>query len=337
MGVPMSVTVVGAGVAGLCVATELVSRGADVRLVDRGGGPGPHGCSWWAGGMLAPFCEGERAEEPVVRLGDQAADWWERHAGGVTRAGTLVVAPGRDRAELDRFARRTQGHEAVGSERVGELEPDLAGRFGRALFFAGEAHLEPRRALAALSEGLAGQGVAVEAAEVDPAATGGVAVDCRGLAARDALPDLRGVKGEMVVLRCPEVRLSRPVRLLHPRLPLYIVPRGDGVYMLGATVLEASERGRVTARSLLELLSAAYALHPAFGEAEVLEIGVDARPAFPDNLPRVRRVGGVIHANGLFRHGFLLGPALAMQVADLVLDGKKPEFSDEALDQRGAA
>ena len=69
----------------------------------------------------------------------------------------------------------------------------------------------------------------------------------------------------------------------------------------------------------------------------MLEIGVDARPAFPDNLPRVRRVGDTIHANGLFRHGFLLGPALATQVADLILDGKTPEFSDEALDQRGAA
>lgn len=162
-------------------------------------------------------------------------------------------------------------------------------------------------------------------------------IDCRGLAARDALRDLRGVKGEMLVLRCPDVRLSRPVRLLHPRIPLYIVPRGDGVYMLGATVVEASERGRVTARSLLELLSVAYALHPAFGEAEVLEIGVDARPAFPDNLPRVRVVGDTIHANGLFRHGFLLGPALAMQVADLIFDGKTPEFSDENLAQRVGA
>jgi glycine oxidase len=151
------------------------------------------------------------------------------------------------------------------------------------------------------------------------------------------LPDLRGVKGEMVVLRCPEVCLSRPVRLLHPRAPLYIVPRGDGVYMLGATVIETAERGRVTARSLLEMLSAAYALHPAFGEAEVLEIGVDARPAFPDNLPRIRRVGGTIHANGLFRHGFLLGPALATQVADLLFEGKTPEFLDEDHAERGAA
>ncbi len=341
----VSVTIIGAGVAGLCVATEIVARGGEVRLLDRIGPPGPHGCSWWAGGMLAPFCEGERAEEPVIRLGQRSADWWERHAGGVARAGTLVVTPTRDRAELDRFARRTQSHETLGPERIAELEPDLAGRFARALYFPDEAHLDPRRALATLADRLAGQGVAIRQEEAPAAATATVndtaatptTIDCRGLAARDALSDLRGVKGEMVVLRAPDVRLSRPVRLLHPRLPLYIVPRGEGVYMLGATVIETAERGRVTARALLELLSAAYALHPAFAEAEVLEIGVDARPAFPDNLPRVRRVGGTIHANGLFRHGFLLGPALAVQTADLLFEAKQPEFSDENLAERGAA
>ena len=68
---------------------------------------------------------------------------------------------------------------------------------------------------------------------------------------------------------------------------------------------------RVTARSVLELLSAAYALHPAFGEAEIIETGADLRPAFPDNLPRIRREGRMIHVNGLYRHGFLLAPALA--------------------------
>ena len=145
------------------------------------------------------------------------------------------------------------------------------------------------------------------------------------LAARDTLTDLRGVKGEMLVVRCPDVTLSRPVRLLHPRFPLYIVPRGDDVFMLGATQIETSERTRATLLSAMELMNAAYALHPAFGEAELLEIGVDARPAFPDNQPRIRRIGDVIYANGLFRHGFLLAPALAQMTADLVLEGKIPE------------
>jgi glycine oxidase len=133
----------------------------------------------------------------------------------------------------------------------------------------------------------------------------------------------------MLTLRCPRIRLSRPARLLHPRIPLYIVPRGDGVYMLGATMIESDRRGGVTARSLLELLSAAYALHPAFGEAELIETGADARPAFPDNLPRLRRRGDTLHANGLYRHGFLLSPALAGMAADHLETGAIPELMEK--------
>lgn len=318
--------VLGAGVCGLAVAAELTARGVAVTVVDRAGGPGPQACSWWAGGMLAPFCEGESAEEPVVRLGQEAADWWDLRAGGVTRRGTLVVTPARDRVELDRFARRTTGHDTLDAEGLAALEPDLAGRFQSALHFPEEAHLDPRRTLLSLRERLTAAGAVFRAGD---AAEGPLVFDCRGLAARDAAPDLRGVKGEMVVLRCPDVGLARPVRLLHPRHPLYIVPRGDGVYMLGATMIEATERTRITARALLEMLSAAYALHPAFAEAEVLEIGVDARPAFPDNLPRIRRRGARILVNGLYRHGFLLAPALARMAADLALDGVRPEVMDE--------
>ena len=85
--------------------------------------------------------------------------------------------------------------------------------------------------------------------------------------------------------------------------------------MVGATMIESDAAQRISARSLLELLSAAYALHPAFGEAEVLEIGTGVRAAFPDNLPRLRRVGGALYVNGLYRHGFLLAPALARRAA----------------------
>ncbi|PZQ50753.1 MAG: glycine oxidase ThiO [Rhodovulum sulfidophilum] len=316
--------VLGAGVMGLAVATELVARGHRVEVIDPAGAPGPHACSWWAGGMLAPHCEGESAEEPVERLGLGAIDWWDRETGVVTRAGTLVLALDRDRGELARFARRGRGHRALTGAEIAALEPDLAGRFGAALFFPDEAHLDPRAALGTLRDRLAARGVAFHAAA--PARAPGVVIDCRGLSARDALPDLRGVRGEMLVLRCPEIALSRPVRLLHPRIPIYIVPRGDGVYMLGATMIESDRRGPVTVRSVLELLSAAYALHPAFGEAEVLETGADARPAFPDNLPRLSRRGGTLFANGLYRHGFLLSPALAGMAAEHLETGAIPEL-----------
>jgi glycine oxidase len=287
--------------------------------------------------MLAPWCEAESAEEAVVRLGAAAADWWERHAGGVTRRGTLVLAPARDAGELRRFARRTTHFEAVDGDAIAALEPALAGRFRSGLYFAEEAHLDPRAATRALAERLAAGGAELrfgcEAADAPP---GELTIDCRGLAARDRLPDLRGVRGEMLVLRSREVTLTRTVRLLHPRIPIYLVPRGDGFYMVGATTIESGSRSPVSARSLMELLGAAYALHPAFGEAEVVEIGVDARPAFPDNLPRVWREGNTITVNGLYRHGFLLAPAMAQQAAALAFgEAATPEESDaDRLERR---
>jgi glycine oxidase len=321
----MQATVLGAGVAGLCVATELVARGCEVTVFDPVCRPGPHGCSWWAGGMLAPHCEGETAEEPVVRRGGEAAGWWERQGVAVDRRGTIVLALGRDRRELDRFARRVRGAEWLDADGIAALEPDLAGRFDRALHVPGEAHLDPRAALQHLRDRLEQRAVRFVTA---PGQAEGLTFDCRGLSARDTLPDLRGVKGEMAVLRSTEIRLSRPVRLLHPRFPLYVVPRTDGRFMLGATQIESDDRRR-SVRSVLELLSAAYALHPAFGEAELVEVGVDARPAFPDNLPRLTRRGETIHVNGLFRHGFLLAPALACLAVEAACDGTRPEFWHE--------
>lgn len=318
-------SVIGAGVCGLAVATELAGRGAKVQVFDPAGPPGPHGCSWWAGGMLAPWCEYENAEEPVLRLGQQAIGWWAERT-EVTKAGTLVVASKRDLPDLRRFARRTEGCTEADRERIAALEPDLHG-FGKGLFFAEEAHLDPRKALQDLFRGLQKKGVEFHK-RFAPQGLDNV-IDCRGLAAREYLYDLRGVKGEMLVIRCPEVQITRPVRLLHPRIPLYIVPRGGGVYMLGATAIESEDSSRITARSMLELLSAAYALNPAFGEAEVLETGVDLRPAFPDNLPRIRRLGRTIYANGLYRHGYLLAPAVAKGVAELALNNTHSEMVDE--------
>ncbi len=146
-------------------------------------------------------------------------------------------------------------------------------------------------------------------------------VDCRGYGARADLPDLRPVRGEMLLVRTREVKLGRPVRLLHPRIPLYITPRADGVFMIGATMIESGDTGRVSVRSAIELMSAAYALHPAFGEAEVLEMSAELRPSYPDNEPRIVEANGRIYVNGFYRHGYLLAPHFAVQTAELATKG----------------
>jgi glycine oxidase len=316
----MRVTVIGAGIAGLASALELAERGAAVEVVERGRVLGERSCSWYAGGMLAPWCERESADASVAELGQEALDWWPHRFPQIARNGTLVVAAARDLGELNTFARKTQRFDWIAGDRIAELEPDLAGRFHKALFFEGEAHLDPRKALGALFGKLRALGVPVRFGidACDTPLEADRIIDCRGLGARDVLDDLRGVRGEMLVVRSKDVVLTRPVRLLHPRIPLYVVPRADGLFMIGATMIESAERGPVTVRSAIELLSGAYALHPAFGEAEIVEIGAEVRPAFPDNLPRVVERGRTIHVNGLFRHGFLLAPALARQAAELV-------------------
>ena len=324
----MRAVVLGAGVAGLACAVELAERGVTVEVLERGEHLGTGCCSWYAGGMLAPWCERESAEPLVSTLGTESLAWWAAKFAGTVLRGSLVVAHGRDAGELRQFARRTERYQWLESEGIAALEPDLAGRFSQALYFPEEGHLDPRAALAALAARLATLGApirfgadtaACQEKTLAAQASGGIVIDCRGLAARDVLTDLRGVKGEMLVVRLPEVSLSRPVRVLHPRVPVYIVPRGDGHYMIGATMIESDQPTRITARSMLELLGAAYALHPAFGEAEIVEIGTGVRPAFPDNLPRVQLIGGAVYVNGLYRHGFLLAPALARQAAECVL------------------
>jgi glycine oxidase len=314
----MRILIRGAGVAGLTLAYELASRGAEVEVAEtssRAGG----GASWFAGGMLAPWCERESAPEAVLTLGRGAADWWDAVLPGhVVRNGTLVVAPPRDIVELTRFAARTSGCDWLDADEIAELEPDLAGRFRKALIFCEEAHLDPRRAIAALHDKLSAMGVRFHFAVSANFAHAGFdrVVDCTGAHAIGQAADLRGVRGEMLVLETPEVTLSRAVRLLHPRIPLYIVPRGDGRFMVGATMIESDDPGPISARSLMELLNAAYALHPAFGEARLIETGAGVRPAYLDNLPRFSVDDRVLQVNGFYRHGFLLAPSVARSVAD---------------------
>ena len=336
----MQVTVRGAGVAGLACAVELAERGASVEVLERAAALAGAGCSWFAGGMLAPWCELENGGALIARLGEEGIAWWRRQFPATAQLGTLVIAHRRDAGELMQFARRTVHYETLGADAIAALEPELAGRFASALYFANEGHLEPRAALAALLQRALALGVSVRFG-VDAAAalpTGRELLDCTGLAARRTFPELRGVRGEMLLVRAPDVSLSRPVRVLHPRLPVYVVPRGDARYMIGATMIESDSAQRISARSMLELLSAAYALHPAFGEAEILDTGVGLRPAFPDNLPHIRRAGGALYVNGLYRHGFLLAPALARRAAAVLLEGRHfAEVMDENPRQRRLA
>jgi glycine oxidase len=305
------VSVIGAGIAGAWQALLFAQAGHDVTLHERSDAEMTLSTSHWAGGMLAPHCESEAAEPVISRLGLRSLELWREILPDTPFNGSLVVAHARDRGDFERFARMTSGHQRLDAGSLAELEPSLQGRFRDALFFPTEGHVEPRRVLPQLHERIIAAGGTVKFnSDVSAADLDGIVIDCRGLAARDTEPSLRGVKGEMILIETSEVRLARPVRLIHPRWPLYVIPREDNLFMLGATSIEAEDDG-VSVRSALELLGASYAVHPAFAEARILEFGSGLRPAFPDNLPRITIRNGTVAVNGLYRHGFLIAPALA--------------------------
>ncbi|PXW98077.1 glycine oxidase [Sphaerotilus hippei] len=145
-------------------------------------------------------------------------------------------------------------------------------------------------------------------------------LDLRGLGARGPTPRtgapagaidrLRGVRGEVVWLHAPGVVLNRPVRLMHPRHRVYLVPRPGDLFVLGASEIESEDRSPVSLRSAVELMAAAHSVVPALAEARIVHLESNLRPALPDNEPHTELQPGLLRINGLFRHGWLLAPAL---------------------------
>lgn len=344
---PRTAGIAGAGILGRLIGYYLAGRGWRVTLFDAGDIQGRQTASWVAAGMVAPYCELETAEPVVAKLGAQSMDAWRQVLKTVDGVflqsnGSLVVAHPQDRAELTRLARAVAGNAPEGAMKkilgpeLKEMEPDLDDTFADGLYFPLEGQIDSRQILAALARHLEAAGhtlmfrtmvtsIGPNAITTDKGAfTFDMAVDTRGLTAKDDLPGLRGVRGEMVRLHAPDVRLNRPVRLMHPRYPLYIVPRPRGHYIVGATSIEKEDCGPVSVRGVLELLSAAYSLCSGFSEARITETLTQSRPAFVDNLPRIFHGRGLVRANGLYRHGYLLSPKIASLVVSLI-EGEKPE------------
>ncbi|TYK66565.1 FAD-dependent oxidoreductase [Colwellia echini] len=155
-------------------------------------------------------------------------------------------------------------------------------------------------------------------------------IDCRGTGASvknsqahnskgcAPLTDLRLVRGELFQLFAPDVNISRPIRLMHPRYQLYIAPKGNGYYVVGATEIESDDMSPMTVRSAMELLSAAYSVHPGFAEANIRQHVSQCRPAFSDNQPKIFQDKSLIQVNGLFRHGFLIAPVVLEQTLAVI-------------------
>ena len=345
------VVVLGAGLMGRLLSLSLARQGTRVQLFDAHGPEALHSAARAAAAMLAPLAESAITELPVVRMGVHALARWPELLATLPapvyfqQSGTLILWHRQDQAEAQRFEgliRRAHQQlpelpapEALRGERLAELEPAVAGRFAQGLFLPGEGQLDNRQLLDALHLGLQEAGVAlhwhspVEGHDADSLRAAfpkaGQIVDCRGLGARVAWRELRGVRGEVIRLHAPGVKLQRPTRLIHPRYPIYIAPKQDDLFVIGATEIETEDLSPASVRSTLELLSAAYTVDSGFAEARIVEIATQARPTLPDNLPALRPLGqGVLQVNGLYRHGYLIAPAVHDAALQWIHSGESP-------------
>ena len=351
----LNIGIAGAGIMGRLLAWQLVQQGCRVTLFDKDPIARGSAAAFTAAGMLSPYSEIETADLSIFNMGINSLNLWPKIVKdlkldvGFQQQGSLVVSHANDKADLDRFNQQLSFKfdqlsetdnkripSQLNQEKLSKLEPELAQSFSKATYLPQEAWLNTKCVMNSLATQLLPNLICWHAhTHVDDIGPNYIlandtkhqfdwAVDCRGLGAKDALPELRGVRGELIVLQAPEVKINRLVRLMHPRYRLYLVPRGkDSLYTIGATQIESDDSGPITVRSTLELLSAVYSLHPGFAEAKIIECKTNCRPALPNNQPKIAIEDGLIHVNGLYRHGFLLAPTLADEVSNFLLKGKE--------------
>ena len=343
-----SAAVLGAGLMGRVLALTLAQAGCKVELFDAGGPEADGAAARVAAAMLAPLAESAVAPPSVVRMGHYALERWPALLAGLVqpvffqREGTLVLWHRQDAPEAARLARvlshtgelvpELPAMRSLDAAGIAALEPALGQRFAQGLLLPDEGQLDNRELLAALLATLQAMPDvrmhwhaprALDDFRPGERAQPERVIDCRGLGARPQWKALRGVRGEVIRVHAPEVALTRPTRLVHPRYPLSIAPKPGHVFVIGATEIESDDMSPASVRSTLELLSAAYAVHSGFAEARILEIATQCRPTLPDNLPAVRQPRpGVMQINGLYRHGFMIAPAILDVAMELLATGR---------------
>ncbi len=89
----MRVSIIGAGVAGMTCAVEFAERGIATEVFEQADSFGPQSCSWFAGGMLAPWCECDHSADLVATLGEAEHRVVEEADANVGATGELVSRP----------------------------------------------------------------------------------------------------------------------------------------------------------------------------------------------------------------------------------------------------
>jgi glycine oxidase len=321
----------GGGLLGRLIAWRAALQGITVALYDADDRDGRGATAWVAGGMIAPLAEAVDIDLELVEMGRRSLALWPAWLSELSSTvhyadcGTLVVWRRSEAEEAKRFEMSLKArvprpdYQRLDADHLAVLEPALESRFREGFLLRGDAHIDNRQLLPALAGALDEAGVVchwhrpvADSEELDAS----LVIDCRGRSARNRWKELRCVRGEIARLHAPGIELQHMVRLLHPRFSAYLICRPGGHLVVGATSIESDDSSPVSVRGALELLTAAYGILPELGEARILELNTGCRPALPDNRPRVRfdPRGRLLEVNGLYRHGFLLSPAIVEEV-----------------------
>jgi glycine oxidase len=353
----MNIVILGAGLMGRLLACQLARAGHQLELFDAGGPEALNSAARAAAAMLAPLAESAITETSVVEMGIHSLKRWPELIAQLDKPvffqqeGTMVLWHRQDAAEADRFARQMEATgqalpqlpkaQRLDAQGLAALEPSLGSRFPQGLYLPGEGQLDNHQLLAAMLHQLQRPNVKLNwdsprsPSDFSPGQAGQPdwVFDCRGVGAQAQWPALRGVRGEVITVLAPEVKLSRPTRLIHPRYPIYIAPKGGGYFVIGATEIESDDLSPISVRSTLELLSAVYSVDSGFAEGRLVDMVAQCRPALPNNLPSIRLLGErVMQINGLYRHGYLIGPAMLDAAMELFETGSSALAESLSLD-----
>jgi len=349
MSARLKIGIAGAGLLGRLLAWRLSRMGHAVSVFDPAPDAHPRfdgkqAAAFSAAGMLSPLAESANAGTCVAALGVRSLVLWRELVAQLrdepfhAQRGSLLIAHAGDLgtalrmlARLHEVPKGLQAPQLLDRDQLSRMEPALHG-VAHAWLLPDEGQIDPPQTLQAMHSEASREGAQwhwnQQVLDVSPAAltmADGTrrdfdwVFDVRGVGARPRStkgPDhgftikLRGVRGETVWLHAPGHGLTRPVRLLHPRHHVYLVPRPDDVVVVGATEIESEDRSNISLRSAVELMAAAHSVMPALAEARILRTDTNLRPALPDNEPRIETVPGRVRINGLFRHGWLIAPAL---------------------------
>lgn len=344
----MKIGIAGAGLLGRLLALQLARAGHVVTVFDPANGSEHRvAAGWTAAGMLSPMAELETANLAVFEQGVRSLALWQgivsllqdlvpSHPVMFKQLGSLLLAhkgdEGAAKRMIDLLAHKTPNHyaghapQALSREALRSAAPAIH-TSGSAWLLPIEGQIDTVQAMTAMTAAATMFGVTWLWNESVTSLSQGViktakqdfqfdwVFDVRGTGAK---PDLsvRGVRGEIFWLHAPNVELQRPIRLLHPRHRVYLVPRDGNRIVVGASEIESEDRSPVSLRSTVELLAAAHSVIPELAESRIIHSETNLRPALLDNLPLLESQDGITRINGLFRHGWLIAPALVAQALE---------------------